>query len=156
MRDDTKAPITIRAVVAADRPAWQQLYRGYAAFYRVPVGDAVLDATWRWLMGGERRVEGLVAVQRGELVGLAHYRSFPEPLLGKDLGFLDDLFVPVSHRGQGVGRLLIEAVATAARERGWSVLRWITAEDNAAARSLYDQVARTTPWVTYDLEVGRR
>ena len=149
--------VTVRALAAGDRPAWERLYRGYAAFYQVPMNDAVLDATWRWLMGGERRLEGMVAVQgTGELVGLAHYRSFPEPLLGKELGFLDDLFVPPAHRGQGVGRQLIEAVAAIARQRGWPVLRWITAQDNAAARSLYDQLAQTTAWVTYDLDVAVR
>lgn len=89
-------------------------------------------------------------------MGLAHYRAFPEPLLGKELGFLDDLFVPPAHRGQGVGRQLIEAVAAIARQRGWPVLRWITAQDNAAARSLYDQLAQTTAWVTYDLDVALR
>ncbi|MEG1770006.1 MAG: GNAT family N-acetyltransferase, partial [Comamonas sp.] len=88
-------------------------------------------------------------------VGLAHFRAFPEPLLGQELGFLDDLFVPLAHRGQGTGRKLIEAVAAIARQRGWPVLRWITAQDNAAARRLYDQMARATPWVTYDLDVAR-
>lgn len=148
--------LTIRAIAAGDRPAWERLYRGYAAFYQVPMNDALLEATWRWLMGQERRVEGLVALRRGELVGLAHYRSFPEPLLGKDLGFLDDLFVPPAHRGQGVGRQLIEAVSAIARQRGWPVLRWITAEDNAKARHLYDQLAQATAWVTYDLDVAAR
>lgn len=147
---------TVRAIAAGDRPAWERLYRGYAAFYAVPMSDAVLAATWRWLMGPERRVEGLVALRRGELVGLAHFRAFPEPLLGQELGFLDDLFVPPAHRGQGTGRKLIEAVAAIARERGWPVLRWITARDNAAARSLYDQLAQATPWVTYDLDPRQR
>ena len=41
--------------------------------------------------------------------------------------------------------------AALARERGWSVVRWITAEDNATAQRLYDRHATRTPWVTYDL-----
>jgi hypothetical protein len=32
----------------------------------------------------------------------------------------------------------IDAVATQGRKRGWSIWRWITAEDNARARALYD------------------
>lgn len=153
MNEDT---FTVRAIAAGDRPAWERLYRGYAAFYQVPMNDALLEATWRWLMGQERRVEGLVALRRGELVGLAHFRAFPEPLLGKDLGFLDDLFVSPAHRGQGAGRKLIEAVAAIARQRGWPVLRWITAQDNAPARQLYDQMAQATPWVTYELDSRQR
>lgn len=153
MNEDT---VCVRAVALGDRPAWERLYRGYAAFYQVPMEEAVLDATWRWLMDPQRRVEGLVALQRGELVGLAHFRAFPEPLLGQELGFLDDLFVPPAHRGQGTGRKLIEAVAAIARERGWPVLRWITAEDNAHARRFYNQMAHATPWVTYDLDPRQR
>jgi hypothetical protein len=38
-----------------------------------------------------------------------------------------------------------------AAEQGHSVVRWITAADNARARGLYDKVAQSTQWVTYDL-----
>jgi GNAT superfamily N-acetyltransferase len=155
MDAESTAPITIRAVAASDQPAWERLYRQYAAFYRVPMGDALLDATWAWLMQ-RQRLEGIVAVQGGALVGLAHFRSFPEPLLGKEAGFLDDLFVAPTHRGRGAGRMLIAAVSTIAHARSWPVLRWITAADNAAARHLYDRVAQATAWVTYDLHPQRR
>jgi hypothetical protein len=30
-------------------------------------------------------------------------------------------------------------------------VRWITAEDNARARRLYDRVAQKTHWVTYEI-----
>ncbi|WP_235438754.1 hypothetical protein [Streptomyces yangpuensis] len=42
-----------------------------------------------------------------------------------------------------------------AAERGWSVVRWITADDNHRARAKYDQVATRTMWVTYDMAPGR-
>lgn len=35
-----------------------------------------------------------------------------------------------------------------------SVVRWITAADNATARTLYDSAAAATSWVTYDLAPG--
>jgi hypothetical protein len=37
-----------------------------------------------------------------------------------------------------------------ARERGWSVVRWITADDNYRGRGVYDRVAKRTMWITYD------
>ena len=40
------------------------------------------------------------------------------------------------------------------RERNWSVIRWITAEDNYRARSSYDKIATRTKWVTYDIKLG--
>jgi hypothetical protein len=38
-----------------------------------------------------------------------------------------------------------------ARERGWLVVRWTTADDNYRARAKYDQVATRTNWITYDM-----
>ena len=38
-----------------------------------------------------------------------------------------------------------------ARERGWAIIRWTTADDNYRARSVYDKVATRTTWITYDM-----
>ncbi|AJC21049.1 GNAT family N-acetyltransferase [Pandoraea pulmonicola] len=146
--------ITIRHVRPQDRHAWEPLYRQYADFYRVVVDDTIVQRTWSWLMDPEHPVEGLVAEsENGELVGLAHFRPVPETLIGRDSGFLDDLYVPPSQRGTGTGRALIAAVTTIARSRGWPFVRWVTANDNATARRLYDGIAQETAWVTYDLTV---
>jgi GNAT superfamily N-acetyltransferase len=50
-------------------------------------------------------------------------------------------------RGTGAGRKLIEAVAAAA---GDSRLYWLTYEDNATARQLYDRLARFSGAIRYD------
>ena len=55
-------------------------------------------------------------------------------------------------RGLGAAEALIEAVRAEAKKRGWSVVRWITAEDNYRARAVYDRLAERTKWVTYDLK----
>jgi ribosomal protein S18 acetylase RimI-like enzyme len=49
-----------------------------------------------------------------------------------------------------VADALIDHLATMARERGWSVVRWITADDNYRGRGVYDRVAKRTMWITYD------
>lgn len=155
MNDATKdhAAIEIRAVTPADAVQWRELYRGYATFYKREMTDAILDETWSWLHDPAHPLNGLVAVaESGDLVGLAHYRPQPKPLLGSNAGFLDDLFVDPTQRSRGVGRKLIAALAEISRERGWSTLRWITATDNATARKLYDDVAEATHWVTYELK----
>lgn len=145
--------IGVRAVTTSDAAEWRRLYRAYADFYNVPMTDDILDRTWAWLVDAANPLEGLIAqADDGELVGLAHYRPFPKPLLGQNAGFLDDLFVDPARRGHGIGRALIDAVSSAARERGWPLVRWITAADNATARRLYDDVATATGWVTYDLK----
>jgi hypothetical protein len=45
---------------------------------------------------------------------------------------------------------LIEAVADAARARGAASCYWLTREDNARARALYDRIARFKGFLRYD------
>jgi GNAT superfamily N-acetyltransferase len=138
-----------------DRAAWRQLYGGYADFYGVPMDDEIAGRLWGWLHDPAHPVEGLLARQGdGIPVGLAHYRGMPRPLGGCTIGFLDDLFVMPEARGQGIARALIQAVGRDAATRGWAKLRWITAEDNATARALYDQIAMRTAWVTYEMSTA--
>ncbi len=66
--------------------------------------------------------------------------------------YLDDLFTAPEARGSGAASALLKHAAEVAGEGGGSVVRWITAADNAAARSVYDTHAAATPWVTYDMK----
>jgi GNAT superfamily N-acetyltransferase len=144
--------VVVRRVAQADRAGWDRLYAGYAEFYGVEQTPAMRDRAWAWIHDPAHEVEGLVAERDGDLVGLAHFRAFARPLSATVGGFLDDLFVAPEARGTGAAEALIRAVAEQGRERGWSVIRWITAGDNVRARRLYDRLATATPWVTYDLK----
>lgn len=145
---------TVRAVAAEDRDGWDRLYQGYAQFYGVTQTPEMRDRVWGWLHDPAASTEGLVAVgPDGALLGLAHFRAFARPLSASTGGFLDDLFTDPAARGQGVAEALVRAVRDVGLARGWSVLRWITARDNATARKLYDRIAVETPWVTYDIRL---
>lgn len=145
--------LAVRDVAVEDRLSWNALYAGYAAFYGVDQTDAMRDRVWGWLMDAGHPVTGLVAELQGRLVGLAHVRAFDRPLSASTGGFLDDLFVAPDARGSGAAQALIAAVADHGRARGWTVIRWITADTNARARAVYDRVATQTPWVTYDIRL---
>lgn len=148
--------LVVREIRPSDQAEWESLYRQYANFYQSPMDAEILQKTWSWLMSPQHPQEAIVAVSAsGGLVGLAHYRAFPEPLLGQEAGFLDDLFVLPGDRGEGIGHRLIATVSSIAQGRGWPLLRWITAQDNAAARKLYDRIAQPTAWVTYELMPAR-
>lgn len=143
----------VRPVTIDDYAQWQGLYTAYAAFYQVDQTPDMRARVWSWLMDPAHEVNGLVAEQGGSLIGLAHYRPYARPLSASTGGFLDDLFVANAARGMGAGRALIAALSDIGRAKGWSVLRWITADSNQTARALYDQVATQTPWVTYDIKL---
>jgi len=97
-------------------------------------------------------VQGLVVEEgEGKLVGLAHYRPFARPLSASVGCYLDDLFVDPTRRGGGAADLLLRELARLAGENGWSLVRWITADDNYRGRGKYDQHATRTMWITYDM-----
>lgn len=146
--------ITIRHITQSDYATWSTLYSGYAEFYQVNQTQEMRNKVWGWLLDPVHEVNGLIAInEEGLAVGIAHYRSFSRPLSATLGGFLDDLFVIPSARGNGTGKALINAVAKIGQDNNWSVIRWITAEDNQSARAAYDQVANQTQWVTYDIKL---
>ena len=97
----------IREIQLKDKEQWEDLYKGYADFYKVEMNNKILQTVWNWLHDKNHEVDGLVYEVDGNIVGLAHYRRMPSPLRGQDIGFLDDLFVDPKYRGQKIGEKLI-------------------------------------------------
>ncbi|MEO1089096.1 MAG: GNAT family N-acetyltransferase [Pseudomonadota bacterium] len=144
-------PVEIVPLADHHQARWRVLYQGYADFYRRPSDDHHKATVWGWLMDPAHEVEGYVALVDGEPQGLAHVRRMPSPLRGQDVGFLDDLFVDPEARGHKVGEHLLAFLAGLAKARGWPVIRWLTADDNYRARTLYDRVASKTMWNLYEM-----
>ena len=146
--------ISIRSISQSDYKAWSDLYSAYAEFYQVTQTKEMRDQVWAWIHNIDHEVKGFIAVDdEGIGVGFAHYRSFCRPLSASVGGFLDDLFVTPSARGSEVGKELIKAITIVGKEKKWSVIRWITAENNYRARSSYDKLAAQTKWITYDIKL---
>ena len=149
------SPITIVPLAERHRADWERLYAGYAAFYRVTQTPEMRATVWSWIMDPAHEVKAFVAQDAvGRAVGFAHFRPFARPLAASTGGFLDDLFVDPDTRGRRVADALIEAVAEEGRRRGWSVIRWITADDNYRGRGVYDRLATRTMWITYEKKLG--
>jgi GNAT superfamily N-acetyltransferase len=146
------ADIRILPVEPRHRADWEALYAGYAAFYRVTQTPEMRATVWSWIHDPAHEVNGLVAEDAaGRAVGLAHWRRFARPLAASTGCFLDDLFVDPAQRGQRVADALLEHLRAMARTEGWSVIRWITADDNYRGRGVYDRLAKRTMWITYDM-----
>ncbi len=146
--------IIIRPIASADREEWAVLYSGYADFYKAIQTPEMRDRVWS-LAGGRRtrtarirgRERGGPARRPGALPALL------APALGHGGRIMDDLFVSPAARGQEVGKQLIAAIAEVGREKNWSCIRWLTAEDNYRARSSYDKISTRTNFLTYDLKL---
>jgi ribosomal protein S18 acetylase RimI-like enzyme len=98
----------------------------------------------------------LVAEHEGEVIGYTYagvegtdYMSLRGPA-----GVLYDIVVDPPHRGQGVGRMLLDATMDALKTRGSPRVVLSTAERNAAAQRLFDRAGfrRTMIEMTRELE----
>jgi Acetyltransferase (GNAT) family len=147
----------VRPVRDDEFDPWTRLFRGYADFYRWPTTEDHQRQIWGWIHD-DHTVEALVAVsvddagnEIDEPRGLAHLREWVRPLRGQVCGYLDDLFVEPAVRGAGAVDALFTEINRIAIERSWPLVRWTTADDNYRARSVYDERATRTTWITYDM-----
>ena len=141
--------IEIRRVHRNERDAWEPLWRGYLAFYGTSVTEQVTQTTWDRFHDPDEPMFVLGAYLEGKLVGIVHYIFHRSTWTLGNYCYLQDLFTSEDARGKGAGRALIEAVYQRAREAGASRVYWLTQEDNAVARALYDKLADRPGFIQY-------
>jgi GNAT superfamily N-acetyltransferase len=141
--------ITIRALARTDRAQWEPLWQGYLTFYLTSLADNVTDLTFARFFDEAEPMYALVAERQGEIVGLVHYIFHRSTWTKGPYCYLQDLFTRDDARGGGVGRKLIEAVYERAKAQGASRVYWLTQEDNATARALYDKLAEQPGFIQY-------
>jgi ribosomal protein S18 acetylase RimI-like enzyme len=143
------ARFVVRPIAKAERAAWEQLWQGYLKFYKATVSAAATDTAWARLHDPKEPMFALGAYVEDALKGIVHYLYHRSMWTVGNYCYLQDLFVDPNTRGLGLGRALIEAVYTEAIKAGASRVYWLTQEDNAAARALYDKLANRSGFIQY-------
>lgn len=142
--------VTIRHATPADEARWRELWEGYCAFYEVSLSGAVTAQTWRRILDPASPVHSIVACDTaGRVQGIANYILHDNTWTLTPVCYLEDLFVDAAERGQQFGKALIDWLAAQMKAQGWSRLYWMTREDNAAARRLYDRYTPRDAFVRY-------
>jgi len=144
------APVTIRALKAADFDTWLPLWRGYQKFYETEIPADVTRITWERMLDGHEPVFGALAFSGERAVGIVHWLYHRTCWTIGNNCYLQDLFVAPEQRGSGIGRKLIEHVYAAARIAGCAKVYWLTHETNKNAMLLYDRIAARTGFVHYE------
>ena len=139
----------IRSAQPDDYAQWLPLWQGYQRFYASEIPQAVTDLTWARFHDPSEPMHCAVAESDGRLVGLVHFIYHRSCWTTSDYCYLQDLFALESHRGQGIGRALIEHVYAEARAAGASRVHWLTQESNHQARQLYDRIASRSGFIQY-------
>lgn len=142
--------VQIRDAQPADQDRWQQLWAGYLAFYESRVSPEITARTRQRIQDPASAMFCRVAERDGRVIGFSTSVLHDSTWTATPGCYLEDLFVDPGHRGQGVGRRLLEDLVSLAKERGWSRLYWHTRDDNPA-RKLYDEFVTADRFVRYRL-----
>lgn len=147
--------ITIRRAVKEDCPAMLELVRELAIYERAPNEVTVTPEHFEESGFGTNPVWwAFVAEVDGIIKGFALYYIRYSTWKGQRM-YLEDIIVTEAARGNGLGKLLMDALVVEAKERGFSAIVWQVLEWNEPAINFYKKYnARFDPeWVNAVLEV---
>jgi GNAT superfamily N-acetyltransferase len=124
------ANFVVRSATPTDIPALWQLIQALAEYEHLSQAvTGTPEQLAEHLFGSRPYAEVLVAEVAGQVVGQALFFHNYSTFLTQPGIYLEDLFVLPEHRGAGIGKALLLAVAGLALARGcgrfeWSVLDW--------------------------------
>jgi GNAT superfamily N-acetyltransferase len=146
--------LQIRPGRPADVPLIASLIRGLAAFEKLAEEVTLTeDLLAKGLFGDRPYAETLLAEEDGTPVGFALFFHNFSTFLARPGLYLEDLFVIPEHRGHGVGRALLAALARLAVERGCGRLEWSVLDWNRDAIGFYERIGArpNSEWTVYRL-----
>lgn len=142
----------IEAVSSKNLEEVLPLIRKYQEFYKVQVIDDEKNRAF-FSQFHENGSDGCLFLFRnkaGEAVGFATvYFTYVSSIPAR-VGVMNDLYTLPTHRGKGIGKLLINHCLEFALEKGAVRLQWLTAQDNQQAQKLYDSLnTKKSTWHVY-------
>ncbi len=123
--------ISTRPMKAADRSAWEDLFAGYAAFYKVDQTAKMRETVYGWLMDADHGSKCIVAQDdKGPSLASPTIARLSVSCARLTNCFLDDLFVSPQARGTGAAQSVDQAVEVVAQQNGCGYVVWIRGNDN--------------------------
>jgi GNAT superfamily N-acetyltransferase len=113
-----------------------------------------VDATEAWiaaaLFGPQPQVYCDIAEWDGVPVGFTLWFLNFSSFRGRHGIYLEDLFVRPGHRGHGIGKALLAALARRCVHNGWTQFQWSVLNWNAASIAFYKSIGATMmdEWTT--------
>jgi ribosomal protein S18 acetylase RimI-like enzyme len=145
----TPAPFTLRAAELRDVAPIVQMIRDLAEFEKLSHLVQVTPEKLRPQLFGERpAAEAMVAElgdgkSGGEVIAFALFFTNFSTFLAQPGLYLEDLYVKPEHRGSGVGKALLTALAGVAIERDYGRFEWSVLDWNENAIRFYEGMGAT-------------
>ena len=128
----------VRPARASDTGRIHQLVCDLAAYERAADQvRATPEQLHAALFGTAPAVHALVAEEAGEVVGFALWFLNFSTWEGVHGIYLEDLYVAPEHRGSGLGKALLQALAEIAVQRGYARVEWSVLDWNSPSIAFY-------------------
>ncbi len=144
----------VREARAGDVPALLQMFAELAEYEDLTHElRATADALSEELFGSRPAARALIAERGSQAIGYALFFPTFSSFLASRGVWLEDLFVRPVHRGAGVGRALLAAVAAQVRRQGAERLEWTALDWNEPALRFYRGLGAGTlgEWINHRL-----
>jgi GNAT superfamily N-acetyltransferase len=148
-------PPAIRAALPGDVPVLLELFSELAEYEDLTDElHATVEQLTEALFGARPAAQALIAERGGQVVGYALFFPTFSSFLASTGIWLEDLFVRPEHRGLGVGKALLAAVAGRIVESGGGRLEWAALDWNEPALGFYRVLGANTmaEWITHRLD----
>ena len=148
--------MTVRPATIDDVPRILELVHELAAYEREPDAVEATEADFAAALfpaDGAPTTFAHVAEVEGAVVGMALWFVSFSTWTGRNGIWLEDLFVRPEHRGSGLGRALLAALAALCVARGWRRLEWWVLDWNEPSIGFYRSLGATAQdeWTTFRL-----
>lgn len=140
----------IRPIHSDDFGAWLPLWNANNLGH---INEPVTTQTWMRLTDETAQVCGLVAENKGELVGLLQYVLHPTTGSIEPVCYMQDVFVTPERRSQGIARKMIAELERIGKREAWNRIYWLAEANNEAAQALYKSLGQKMDFTLHILPV---
>ena len=146
--------LVIRPATEADTPLILYFIRELAAYEGLLEEVVATEEILRRSLFAKKQAEVIISEYQGQAVGFALYFHNFSTFLGKANLYLEDLYVTPEVRGKGIGKALLAALATIARERDCQRLDWWCLDWNESSIRFYLEMGAIpmSDWTVYRVE----
>jgi GNAT superfamily N-acetyltransferase len=127
----------VRAISPSDLEQLLQLFQEFAHFEKHP--DQMQNSLAKMQRDAQYLHGFVIEDDAQKLIGYATYFYTFHTWSGKGM-YMDDLYVQKQHRGQGLGKSLLNKVIELAEETGCEKLQWLVSNWNTDAMDFYKSI----------------
>jgi GNAT superfamily N-acetyltransferase len=139
-----EAALTLRSATVDDLATILQFIRALSRYEKLEHQVVATEDSLRTHLFGARPMAEVVLAERGGVpVGFALFFSNFSTFLGRPGLYLEDLYVHEHERSRGVGKRLLQHLASVAIDRGWGRMEWAVLDWNEPAIGFYRRLGAT-------------